>query len=418
MFNAAKRPKTTKPAKAAKAAKPSPLAIAGAVATGLVMAGGIVVSEIIRSQILAPTRARTILDTTVRFTDRGTVILPGDQRSWVPEVGLRTARSFYRLDAPLGEVDLTRTQDCERPVTLLTGPQDPPGTYGARYFTYGWTHAQQAGMDEQVVVISTPLGDAPAKLWTDPTRPQQDTWVIGVHGRGAIQEELLRHAKILTEAGHPFLAITYRNDQVGGPLSDGISHMGASEWEDVDHAIAYALTQGAKQVILLGASQGGSLIGYWLTAAMQEPSSLVSEPSKVVGLILDCPLIQVYGALSAAIHESGVPKYIDMAFAMAAVAWMTIRGPRQVVLVDHLPVLTTTDLPILIFLGLKDSMVSPDAGLELAQYPHVTSLIDEMAEHVENYNEDPEMVRALINEWVANLPKPVDDQGISAVGSD
>ena len=52
------------------------MAIAGALTTGAVLAGGMILTEVIRNQVVAPTRAKTLLDTTVQFTPRGTVILP------------------------------------------------------------------------------------------------------------------------------------------------------------------------------------------------------------------------------------------------------------------------------------------------------------------------------------------------------
>lgn len=382
-------------------------AIAGALTTGAALAGGMIMSEVIRNQVVAPTRARTLLDITVQFTARGTVILPGTHKSWTSLMGLRTARAIYRLGPVPEPIDPTRSSGCEREYTRISGPAEPPGTYGARFYTYQWYTAEDAGLKETTHTIPTPFGLAPAKLWQAPQAMDNDTWVIGVHGRSAVHEELLRMAVITCNRGFPFLAVSYRNDQVGGPHTDGVSRMGATEWEDLDWAIKYALQHGAKRVILLGASQGASLVAYWLAHAQANPEQLVSDPESTIGIILDCPLIQGSGALRATLTDSGFPSGFDKLFTMAASGWMGVRGPRKVVTVNHLPALKACKLPILLFAGLKDTMIRPEAALELSHSPHVTTLVHDDAEHIEVYNEDEEMYTEIMAAWLQKLTEPL-----------
>lgn len=383
------------------------VAIAGALTTGAALAGGMILSEVIRSQVVAPTRARTWLDTTVQFTARGTVILPGTHKSWAPLMGLRTARAMYRLGPVPEPVDPTRSTGCEREYTRIAGPAEPPGTYGARFYTYQWYTAEEAGLVETSHSIPTPFGIAPAKMWQAPQATNGDIWVIGVHGRSAVHEELLRMAVIACNRGFPFLAISYRNDQVGGPHTDGVSRMGTTEWEDVDWAIKYAQQHGAKRIILLGASQGASLVAYWLEHAQSNPDQLVCDSESVVGVILDCPLIRGSGALRAALNDSGFPNGLDRLFAVAASGWMGVRGPKKVVTVNHLPTLKACKLPILLYVGLKDSMMRPEAALELSHCAHVTTLVHDDAEHIEVYNEDEEMYTEIMAAWLQNVTEPL-----------
>ncbi|WP_336249047.1 hypothetical protein [Stomatohabitans albus] len=391
-----------------KRRRQSSIALAGAITTGALVASGMVLGEVIRSQVVAPTRARTLLDTTVQFTARGTVILPGVHKSWTPLTGIRTARSVYRL-GPLSEpVDPSRTSGCERPVTRMFGPEEAPGTYGARFYTYQWFSAKEAGLNERFEAVPTPYGTAPAKIWTAPQVAQQsDTWVIGVHGRSAVHEELLRMATISCSRGFPFMAISYRNDQVGGPHTDGVSRMGSTEWEDLDWAIRHAQQSGAKRVILLGASQGASLIGYWLAKAKTDPDALVSNPSGIAGVILDSPLIRGSAALRAAIHSSGVPSGVDRFLTMATSGWMGVRGPQHVITVNHLNTFKTSNLPTLLFVGMKDTMMSPEPALRLSKADHVTSVIDDQAEHVEVYNESEETYTEVMAAWLEHIADPI-----------
>lgn len=390
----------------AKARKVPSAAVAGAITTGAVMAGGAILGEVIRSQLVAPTRARTLLDTTVQFTARGTVILPGVHKSWAPIMGLRTARSVYRLGPLPKEIDPSRTSGCERTFTKIFGPDEPPGTYGARFYTYHWFTAQDAGLVEEYITVPTPYGSAPAKIWKAPQSKNQDTWVIGVHGRAAVHEELLRHAVITCSRGLPFMAMSYRNDQVGGPHTDGVSRLGATEWEDLDWAIRQAQHMGAKRIILLGASQGASLVAFWLARATDNPDMLVCDPSQVIGIILDSPLIRGTSALRAAIHSSGVPSGIDKIVTMAASGWMGVRGPQRMITVDHLPLLEQTDMPTLLFVGKKDTMIRPGPAIELADAAHVTSIVSEMGEHVEIYNEEEERYTEVMAAWLQKVTEP------------
>lgn len=383
------------------------VAMMGALTTGAALAGGMILSEVIRNRVVAPTRARTWLDTTVQFTARGTVILPGVHKSWTPLMGLRTARAMYRLGPVPEPVDPDRAMGVEREYTRITGSAEPPGTYGARFYTYQWYTAEEAGLTEVIHSIPTPVGVAPAKLWQAPQAKPNDTWVIGVHGRSAVHEELLRMAMITCNRGFPFLAISYRNDQVGGPHTDGVSHMGITEWEDLDWAMKYASQHGAKRIILLGASQGGSLVASWIANAKAKPDELVSDPDSVIGIILDCPLIRGSGALQAALTDSGFPTGIDKFFTVAASGWMGVRGPKHVVTVDHLPTLQSTNLPILLYVGLKDSMIRPEAALELSHSSHVTTLVHDHAEHIEVYNEDEEMYTEIMAAWLQKLTEPL-----------
>ena len=393
------------------------MAIAGALTTGAVLAGGMILTEVIRNQVVAPTRAKTLLDTTVQFTPRGTVILPGTHQAWAPLMGIRTARAVYRL-GPLPEtIDPTRATGCERAYTRIHGPEEPPGTYGARFYTYQWFSAQEAGLQETYATVPTPFGAAPAKLWRAPQAPMHDTWIIGVHGRSSIHESLLRMAMIGCGRGFPFMAMSYRNDHVGGPHTDGVSRMGTTEWEDLDWAIRYAQQHGAKRIILAGASQGASLVSFWLAQAATNPDRLVSDPSSVIGAIYDCPLVRGSGALRAAIHDSGVPTGLDKLVASAASGWMGVRGPRKVVTVDHLPFLKTVELPLLVFIGMKDTMIRPDAALALTNLPHVTALVNDHAEHVEVYNEDEDGYTEVMAAWLQKLTEPLPPKVPSAAAT-
>lgn len=91
-----------------------------------------------------------------------------------------------------------------------------------------------------------PLGPLPAWQLAG-TRP---TWVLLVHGRGGAREDWLAMLPALVRAGFPVLDLSYRND-VGAPASpDGYSHLGDTEWRDVEAGVRYARAEGAADVVL------------------------------------------------------------------------------------------------------------------------------------------------------------------------
>lgn len=95
-----------------------------------------------------------------------------------------------------------------------------------------------------------------------------------MHGQNGAPNSTLPMALPLHRLGLPVLAITYRND-VGAPAApDGLHHLGASEWRDVDAAITTARRMGARHVILAGGSMGGATI--FQTLAHSKRAGIVS----------------------------------------------------------------------------------------------------------------------------------------------
>jgi len=115
------------------------------------------------------------------------------------------------------------------------------------------------------------------------TRPG-DTWIVAVHGRGADRRECLRVLPLLHRLGFPVLAITYRNDLEAPASPDGHYHLGDTEWEDLDAAVEFAHSAGARRVVLFGWSMGAAIIGAYLNRAKRAAEI-------VAGVVWDCPLL-------------------------------------------------------------------------------------------------------------------------------
>ncbi|AVV43374.1 alpha/beta hydrolase [Streptomyces sp. ID05-04B] len=153
--------------------------------------------------------------------------------------------------------------------------------------------ATALGLDHADVDVPGELGNLPA--WFVPGA--RSTWVIAVHGLGTTREHALNLIGFLHGARLPVLALAYRGD-LGAPRSpDGLNHLGATEWRDLDAAMRYAVRYGARRVVLLGWSTGAAMA--LRAAADSGLRDLVS------GLVLDSPVLDwraTVRALAAARH--------------------------------------------------------------------------------------------------------------------
>ncbi|MFR0356559.1 alpha/beta hydrolase [Streptomyces sediminimaris] len=143
------------------------------------------------------------------------------------------------------------------------------------------------GLDHRDVDIAGELGPLPA--WLLPGA--RDTWVITVHGLGTTREHPMNVMEFLSRQRFPVLDLAYRGDR-GAPRSpDGLSHLGDTEWRDVDAAIRHAVDNGARQVVLHGWSTGATMA---LRAAVR---SALRE--RISGLVLDSPVLSWPATLRA-----------------------------------------------------------------------------------------------------------------------
>ncbi|MFD4791032.1 alpha/beta hydrolase [Streptomyces sp. NPDC058459] len=243
------------------------------------------------------------------------------------------------------------------------------------------------GLDHADIDIPGELGPLPA--WFVPA--SRDTWVIAVHGLGTTRELTLNVMGILHALGLPVLALAYRGD-LGAPRSpDGLSHLGETEWRDVDAAIRYAVRYGARRVVLLGWSTGATMA---LRAAEQS-----SARDRVAGLILDSPVLSWETTLRALAHARHVPGPLLPLAVRAAQGRAATRPAREAPGVEPLAV------PTLIIHG-PDDTIAPwaDSRRLAARQPGLISLhpVPE-APHSAMWNTDPTAYEDLLRRFLTPL---------------
>ncbi|MCU1490883.1 MAG: secreted protein [Acidimicrobiaceae bacterium] len=232
------------------------------------------------------------------------------------------------------------------------------------------------GLDFEDIALPGPVGDLPA--WVVPGS-RSDVWVLLAHGYGGSRSSALSFLPIIHELGCTALVVSYRNDPGAPASSDRRYHLGASEWEDLDAAMAYALAAGARRLALFGWSMGGAIALQAL--ARSERRDFVSA------VVLDSPVLDWRPVLTHVARSNHVPR------PLAAAALRLIE--RQVGIAfddfDWLARAAELKTPVLCFHGEGDATVPVAESLELARLrPDLVELVVQPAAgHVGSWNVDP-----------------------------
>ncbi|MFD6818153.1 alpha/beta hydrolase family protein [Microbacterium sp. NPDC060132] len=273
---------------------------------------------------------------------------------------------------------------------------------GASFSGSYYTSPSELHLRWENVLIGSPAGPCPA--WFFPA--SSSTWVIQVHGRGTTRSECLRAVPVLHAAGLPNLVVSYRNDGEAPRTRAGAYALGASEWRDVDAAIAYALRHGAERVVLMGWSMGG--------AVSLQASVSSGNRHRIAGVILESPVVDWRTVLRFQAKLLRVrPPLPDLAMsALQLPLTARLSGADEPILFDRLDMVARADelaAPILILHSDDDGFVPVDASraLQEARPDLVTMPRFTVARHTKLWNYDERGWSTAITSWLA-------DQGLSA----
>ncbi|CAN5278738.1 alpha/beta hydrolase [soil metagenome] len=373
---------------------------------GLVVAGG---GWVYAGQLLpAPARDRT-LDVTATVTPRGTVLLPRERRACLERFGLLLPDDVFLVYS--GPVvagtcsdDPAATGTVERTIEeVVRGEPQPDLTVPARFDEYVFEAADPSVLDLDFTDVDIPLADdlgvAPAWL-IEGERP--DT-VFMVHGRSGTRAEALRLLPTIADAGYRVIVITYRNDMAGGPDTDDlVGRFGQTEWQDLRSAFSLAREQGAQRIALVGYSQGGSVISYFLRNADEE------ELAVLAGVVLDSPLLSLGSTLvqQARLRDIPGPLIPPILFGTRQVA--RLRSGFGIGDVEHIDTLAELEVPLLLLHGDADDFVPVDPSDELVARRQQAGLDTtferiEGAGHVEGWNTDEARYTGAVADFLARV---------------
>jgi len=355
------------------------------VALGGVVGGGWYISDLLRAGALEPDRDPDQLDLQVVALEEGEVTLRATERA--SEEGDWTKDGIFGLEwaGGYGQVGAILRIDDERVVrefSVIRGAPEIGEPARLDSFAFRGDPEQAHGIGFEEVVITSELGELPAWFVDGP----RDTWVIFVHGKGANRREALRMLPTAAGLGLPSLVITYRNDIEAPASADGFYRYGQTEWRDLQAAVDYALQQGAKELVLVGYSMGGAIVTNFLYE-----SPLVE---RVVGVILEAPMLDFGAVFDREAGERGVPGFLT------AVSKLIV-GFRFDVDWGELNYLKRADelaVPILLFHGDDDPTVPVATSDALAEArPDIVTYIRAAGVgHVRSWNAGPAAYEASV----------------------
>jgi hypothetical protein len=261
-----------------------------------------------------------------------------------------------------------------------------------------WLTPEQAGLTAQEVTIATPSGDFPASTVRV---AGSDKWAVLTHGRGGERHDMLRMAQLLHAARYNLLLTTYAGDNVARPAEDGIWHFGATEWDEIESAVQYALDQGARTLVMGAVSLGGAMTDGFLAH-----SALADQ---VDGVILDAPVSSLRDGIDEGAESRTIP---GLGWAIPEPledVGMLIAGLRFGIdydAVDYTDMAGLFDVPLLTFQTTEDQTVPQavndrfmtEGSGKAGQY-----VVTPGVGHVLSWNADPPAYEQHISEFLAQL---------------
>lgn len=256
---------------------------------------------------------------------------------------------------------------------------------------------EAVGIDWETVTYQSGLG--PAEAWF--VEGERSTWAIFVHGRGANPGEGLRALPTFLAAGFPALLITYRNDE-GAPEVEGrLARFGATEWEDLEGAVGYALGAGAEDVVLVGYSMGGAIVASFLLHSSLAPDA--------EGAVLEAPALDLGAMVDARAGDTRLPLVslqVPMALTVTAKWMASWRFGVDWGEADFVARAAEFVTPMLIIHGTDDDDVPFSVSEEFAAAapPGLVTLVPfEGAGHVRAWNTDPQRYGRVLEDFLAGI---------------
>ena len=330
---------------------------------------------------------------TGRITLSTTSDTPSDDEWNRPGIwGLKSLDTYNQVSGIVAETGDSVTRE----LTVLSRPPETPAPVLLDPYAYPGDPLVAHGIEFTEVEVSAPLGDFPAWL----TDGDSDTWVILIHGQGSSREQFLRIIPTLVESGHPTLTITYRNDRDVPASPSGYYGFGTEEWEELEDAVAFALSAGARDVVLVGYSMGGAIaVNFMYSSALS---------TQVRGLILDSPALHFdrtidFGGSQERVLGVALPGLLTS----LAKVMTTLRFGIDYSAMNHLDRVgeLPSSVPVLLLHGSDDTSVPVSISEDFAEArPDIVEYhVLPGAMHVRLWNHDPRQYEAILRDFLLRL---------------
>jgi pimeloyl-ACP methyl ester carboxylesterase len=255
--------------------------------------------------------------------------------------------------------------------------------------------AVAGGFEE--VHIPTAYGAAPAWLFQG---KKTDTWVIHIHGSWTDRSIMFRDVHAFSPLGFTSLVPSFRSDPEVSPPQAESSHLGQTEWRDVESAVAYAVAHGARRIILSGWSMGGTIA--LLTAERS------AYRDRIVGVVLVGPVTSWRKAITAGAVRAGVPAVgagLVMCLLQAPpfARMLGLEEPIDFDALEWVDVPNRVAVPTLVLHSSADQEVPWEisAAFQRANPDTVTLILLPEAHHTQEWNASPRTFTNELTSWVS-----------------
>lgn len=247
------------------------------------------------------------------------------------------------------------------------------------------------------VDVPTEYGAAPAWLFE---AENTDVWVIHVHGSWTDRSIMFRDVHAFSSLGFTSLVPTFRSDLEVSPPQAESSHLGQTEWRDVESAVSYAVARGAKRIILSGWSMGGTIA--LLTAEHS------AHRDRIIGLVLVGPVTSWRKAIAAGAVRAGVPAIgaglvMRLLRAPLFARMLGLEEPIDFDALDWVDEPNRVTVPTLVLHSRADQEVPWEisAAFQRANPATVTLITLPDAHHTQEWNASPSAFTNELKSWVS-----------------
>ncbi|ALV40050.1 hypothetical protein AU252_01790 [Pseudarthrobacter sulfonivorans] len=264
---------------------------------------------------------------------------------------------------------------------------------------YVFSKPEQLGLPFSDVEIPVEGGLAPAwRFEPAGASAKPNAWAIHIHGMGGKRAGALRGVPVAVRCGYTSLVVSFRNDGEAPPSVDGRYTLGQSEWLDVEAAVQYAVANGAQEIVLFGWSLGGAIA--------LRLADLSAHSHRIVGMVLDAPVMDWAGTLTENASASGLPRSIaSLGLRMLQspkTRWVTgLQDPIDFTQLDWLSRASEIKQPLLVLHGQEDPSTPFHLSLQVAdRRPDVVHLVRfDTVGHSQEWNSDVGKWDTAVSTW-------------------